>query len=73
MDGVKIRRLGMWVDFSDGDLDEAEICVVGETRDGHLVMFSVDDPDRVRMILPNIDGPGLYEIMQMLKAYRRAA
>lgn len=73
MDGVRTEILGLWVDFSDGDLRQAEICLVGETIDGHLVMTSVDDPDGVHMILPNIDGPGLYEIMQMLRAHRRAA
>lgn len=73
MDGVKTQMLGMWVDFSDGDLGKAEICIVGETLDGHLVMTSVDDPDGVHLILPNIDGPRFYEIMQMIKAHRGKA
>lgn len=73
MDGVKTQLLGLWVDFSEGDLRKAEICTVGETADGHLVMTSVDDPEGVRMILPNIDGPRFYEMMQMIRAHRGRA
>lgn len=65
--------VGIYIDVSGGAAAESSLCLVEETPTGRLVMTAADDPNRMRIILPHIDGPGLEELMRLFQYRRRVA
>ena len=71
--GTGNQIVGIYIDISGGTWKGAAICIVEETPSGRLVVMDANDPDMVRVIATQIDGPQLEEVMRMVNTHKRRA
>ena len=64
---------GFYIDISGRRWEGVAIIVVEETPTGRVVVRDANDPDNVRIIATQIDGPELEEVMRMVNTHKRRA